>query len=498
MMKAFFYIFCTIAFLVLISFFSKNYFLAKRQIASQTSHSQKQDLERQLILGEAQFISEKQATSDLNLHVKRQWALKNISFLKAISLLKIKKQIKPVVVAVIDTGIHKKHPCLKNQMWVNKNEIPNNGIDDDNNGFVDDIHGWNFVNNNNNIQDYHGHGTHIAGIIAAQGRTNSSQNCRVIGVAPHVRIMTLKYFSPEVQNNNIQNTVEAIDYAIKNHADIINYSGGGPGENNSEKVAIAKAADQGIIFIAALGNDGSKISQNKPKTQKTLLSQSKDQNKIRQVAQSSMLLFTKNFKYYPASYDLPNIISIQSQNQDNEIIDSSNRIEIQYLQNKKVQTAPGDSIYSTLPPKNYIQTHLMSKILRNLATSIRYHNNYGFMTGTSQATAMATGVAALVKSTYPSWSMEKIINQVEKTGFGSQTDKIRNVTHQGKKLDAYEALIMKDSMSFFDQPLLRSEHLDTSFYTNKKSQHNQKSYSQSASLNILKNVQHLIQKKSKK
>ena len=219
--------------------------------------------ERQLILGTAKFIqNEDKKFSVLKNHAEKQWALKNINFLKAMQVLKEEKhKLQNIIVAVIDTGIHTKHPCLKDSLWTNPKEIPNNKIDDDNNGFIDDIHGWNFVENNNDVQDYHGHGTHISGIIAAQGKSARSPNCRLIGVAPNARIMTLKYFSEKAVNNNIENTVKSINYAIANGANIINYSGGGPGENNEEKAAVAKAADKNIIFVAALGNDGTKISQ---------------------------------------------------------------------------------------------------------------------------------------------------------------------------------------------------------------------------------------------
>lgn len=441
--------------------------------------------DRQLILGTAKFIQDKDKEfSVLKNHTEKQWALKNINFLKAMQILKEEKRpIPKIIVAVIDTGIHKKHPCLKNSLWTNTKEIPNNGKDDDKNGFTDDVHGWNFVDNDNNIQDYHGHGTHISGIIAAKGKTASSPNCRLIGVAPHVQIMTLKYFSPETNNNNIENTVKAINYAINNGADIINYSGGGPGENNAEKAAVAKAADKNIIFIAALGNDGSKISQiNKKKTQP---SDKKIVNKEREVASKKPFQKKQQFKYYPASYGFPNIISLQSQNRNNEIIASSNRVEVQYLDTKKrVQTGPGENILSTLPPQRYLQSHFMSKVLRTLASSQIKHNNYGLMTGTSQSTAMATGVTALVKTLYPSWNMEQVINQVNKTGYGGQkTEKIKDITNQGKKLDAYEALIMRDNTvnTFVDESIPDIHHPK-----------------EDNSLNLMKDINQFIKKKEKK
>ena len=369
---------------------------------------------RSLVLGTPQFIKGKQQNFPMiKKHIEKQWALKDISILKALEILEEKTKKLPITVAVVDTGIHKKHPCLKNNLWINPKEVPNNKKDDDNNGFIDDIHGWNFVDNNNDVQDYHGHGTHVSGIIAAQGVTAQSPDCKIIGVAPHVRIMTLKYFDEDAKSSdNIKNTIKSIKYAVQNGADIINYSGGGPGSNPDEKSIVAKAGDKNIVFVAALGNEGSKIG--------------------------------KKTKYYPASYNLPNILFVQSKNENNEIIKSSNRIQSQYLENRPVQTAPGKDIISTLPPRMYLQSHLGSKVLRSLAAARIKHNHYGYMTGTSQATAVATGVVALVKTLYPSWKMGKIINQVVKTGFGQGTEKIKEATNQGKKLSAYEALIMRD------------------------------------------------------
>jgi len=373
---------------------------------------------RSLILGTPNFVPTINDNT-LKRHVKNQWALKDISILQAWKQTRGKKNI---VVAVIDTGIHLLHPCLTSNLWVNRHEIPNNNIDDDQNGFVDDIHGWNFVHNNNNLQDRHGHGTHIAGLIAATGATSVSPNCKVIGVAPKVSLMVLKYYDSNNDKNNIINTIKSIEYALNNGAHIINYSGGGPGSNEQEKTLIAKAADRNIIFISASGNNSTEIG--------------------------------KKATYYPASYELPNIIYVQSKNENNEIIDSSNWITKDYREEKIYQTAPGEHIISTLPPRRFLKGQLLNNIWRSLAgTTPLKHDNYGFMTGTSQATAIATGVAALVKSLYPSWNMTQIIKQVYKTGFGQGTEKIQNKTKEGKKLNAYEALIMRDhNIDFSDLP----------------------------------------------
>ena len=109
-----------------------------------------------------------------------------------------KIEIKNTVVAILDTGIDKNHPALKSTLWTNTGETgldksgrdkATNGIDDDKNGFVDDVHGWNFAGNNSNLKDEHGHGTHIAGLIAGDSAQFS-------GIAPGTKIMILKYFDP--------------------------------------------------------------------------------------------------------------------------------------------------------------------------------------------------------------------------------------------------------------------------------------------------------------
>ena len=120
-----------------------------------------------------------------------------------------------------------------------------------------------------------------------------------------------------------------------------------------------------------------------------------------------------------------------------------------------MQTAPGHDIISTLPPRRYLQSYKEEKGFRSLASIAKWNNNYGTMTGTSQATAFATGLIALVKTRFPRWSMELIINQVTKTGYGQGTEKIKKATNQGKKLDAYKALTMRDQKinTIVDEPI---------------------------------------------
>ncbi|MBO9665474.1 MAG: S8 family serine peptidase [Bdellovibrio sp.] len=230
-------------------------------------------------------------------------------------------QDRDIVIAIIDTGADITHPLIRDNLWTNPNE-KSNGLDNDGNGYAGDLHGWNFVSNNNDVSDNHGHGTHVAGII--RSRTLSSR----------VKFMILKYYDPgQTGKNNLMNTVRAIRYATKMKVDIINYSGGGEERSELEEKAIREAQAQGILFVAAAGNDGRN---------------------------------TDKIGYFPAGYKLKNILSVAAMDESRHLISSSN-----YGKNSVDIAAPGKNIYSSLPG-----------------------GQYGLMTGTSQATAWVTGLAA--------------------------------------------------------------------------------------------------------
>lgn len=236
---------------------------------------------------------------------------------------------KNVVVAVVDTGIDYTHAELKENLWVNSGEVGSwnppshlasktscrdkrcNGIDDDGNGFVDDVIGWDFVNNIPLPFDTHGHGSHIAGIIGS----SAANGIGLAGVCPRVRIMALKYYdSSGAGFNNLQNTVKAFQYANKMGAHIINYSGGGAEAATAERMALEDSKSRGILVIAAAGNDG----------------RSNDVT-----------------PYYPASYPLDNIISVASINRYDQLLTSSNFGKLVHV------AAPGLSVMSTLPGGRY-------------------------------------------------------------------------------------------------------------------------------------------------
>ncbi len=260
-------------------------------------------------LKEAREINQKQRNLELGSPYalpeseKLEWHL-NIT--KTQKAWQISKGNKDIIVAIIDTGIDTSHSDLKENLWINKAEKEGKkGIDDDSNGFVDDIHGWNFADNSNVVMDYHGHGTHVAGIIGGKGKV-----CKP-GVAPQVSLMILKYYSPGASGViNLTNTINSIHYAIQNGAHIINFSGGGPQANEEERKAVELALEKNILLVTAGGNEKSNIEE-KP--------------------------------YYPASYGLPNILAVGASDRSDKHSNFSNR-------GKFIKAhAPGTKIYSTLP-----------------------------------------------------------------------------------------------------------------------------------------------------
>lgn len=157
-----------------------------------------------------------------------------------------------VVVAVIDTGLDLDHPDIAANVWTNPGEIPGNGVDDDANGFIDDVTGWDFVSDDADPADGHGHGTHVSGTIAA--RANNGEG--IAGVAPFARIMPLKGLS-DAGSGGSADLAAAIEYATAQGADITSNSWGGFVIDPVIAAAFEVAEASGVLNIAAAGNDGS-------------------------------------------------------------------------------------------------------------------------------------------------------------------------------------------------------------------------------------------------
>ncbi len=210
------------------------------------------------------------------------------------------------VVAVIDTGADINHPDLKNNIWVNSKEIPNNGIDDDGNGFIDDVNGWDFYHNDNTVfdpADGDKHGTHVSGTIAA-----SADNTGVIGAAPGVKIMPLKFLGPGGGYDS--QAILAIDYAKAQGVKLANNSWGGGSYSQALYDAIKNS---GMLFVAAAGNSA---------------------------------VNADSTPMYPAAYDLPNILSVAAIDNKGNLASFSN-----YGPKSVDVAAPGVDILSTVPPQ---------------------------------------------------------------------------------------------------------------------------------------------------
>ncbi len=157
-----------------------------------------------------------------------------------------------VVIALINSGIDLDHPDLAGKAWTNLGEIPGNGVDEDGNGLVDDVNGWNFVGDDANLGDSNGHGTQVAGVLAATG--NNSMG--VAGLCWSCKLMVLKVMSAGGVSN-YSDIVLAVNYAREKGAQVINLSLGGYSDSRSLKDAISAAISDGIVIVAGAGNDNS-------------------------------------------------------------------------------------------------------------------------------------------------------------------------------------------------------------------------------------------------
>ena len=289
-----------------------------------------------------------------------------------------KGETREVIVAVIDTGVDIAHEDLKDAIWINEDEIAGDGIDNDGNGYID-VYGWNFYDNNNKVflGEEDSHGTHGAGTISA-----SINDLGIAGIAGNtkIKVMVLKALGGKDGAGTTNAIIQAIQYAEKNGASICNLSFGTT-ENNRRLYQTIKNSN--MLFIAASGNgdDWTGIGQN-----------------------------SDNIPIYPAAYPLDNIISVANLTIDGTLHSSSN-----YGKVSVDLAAPGSYILSTTP-----------------------NNTYSYMTGTSMAAPMVTGVAALLYSQYkditPSEIRDILLASVR------PLESLEGLVATGGMLDAYAAL----------------------------------------------------------
>lgn len=230
--------------------------------------------------------------------------------ISALEAWKITKGSKEIKIAVIDTGVDFNHVDLKDNIMINEAELNGSvGVDDDGNGYIDDIYGYDFANDDADPTDGHGHGTHCAGVI---GASHNSQG--IAGVNAEVSILPIKFLTDK-GGGTLEGALKAIDYATQRGVDVMSNSWGGGGRSEALFEAIQRAEAAGIIFIAAAGNSNSD-NDAKPT--------------------------------YPANYKASNIVSVGA------IDGKGKRASFSNYGKKTVHVfAPGVDIYSTVSNNKY-------------------------------------------------------------------------------------------------------------------------------------------------
>lgn len=249
-----------------------------------------------------------------------------------------------LIVGVLDTGIDIDHSELKDSIYVNKKEIPDNGIDDDQNGYIDDITGWDFMNSDNTVYDNSTedfHATLIAGIIAAKHDGKG-----INGIAPGVKILPLKFMN--VNDGFTSDAIEAIRYAKNMGVKIINCSFG---DTNYNYALEKEMRESGILFVCAAGNDSDNLD---------------------------------SYPKYPASFDIPNKITVAAVSNKGQICNFSNYGSMADV------AAPGENILSTIPD-----------------------GKFDYASGTSMAAPFVTSTAALLWSYNPSYGFSKVKENIK-------------------------------------------------------------------------------------
>ena len=321
---------------------------------------------------------------------------------------------KGTVVAVIDTGVDYTHKDLADNIWVNEGEIPGNGIDDDGNGYVDDVHGVDFVEGDSDPMDEHGHGTHVAGIIAM-----TPGNGGGVGVAYGAKIMCVRAGQA---NGSFASTdiAKAIKYAADNGADVINMSFGGTGRSYLVESALQDAFPS-CVLVAAAGNDGLPTND----------------------AFGAGYLLTEDI--YPAGYKY--VLGVMATDNNKSLASFSNWDFAEGSSCEYEMAAPGVNIYSTLPG-----------------------NRYACWSGTSMATPNVAATAAILRSKYTDkskYSSRYIMGQLCSATTSS-------VFFKGSKGDThvYPVLNIRDSLTNQAQPNLSLDEVYTLDYQDVSSVNN--------------------------
>lgn len=291
------------------------------------------------------------------------------------------------VIAILDTGVDIDHPDLKANIWTNAKEADGaEEYDDDGNGFNDDVHGWDFVNQTGHIGDWNGHGTHCAGIAAAVG----DNGIGIVGANPDALIMPVTVMQSD-GTGDVATIIKGIDYAVANGADIISMSFGSYGESKAEEQALGRAYQKAIL-VAAAGNDGKCLNH--------------EHSEKGQPAPMPM---------YPASYTF--VLGVQAMNSEGNIIDWSN-----YDDNGPTYSAWGEDKlynYELLAPGANIESTYPG-------------GNYKSLNGTSMATPMVAG------------ALSRLIQSKEYANKEYLFGDLINACSSTGGLDIYKAFSIKD------------------------------------------------------
>jgi subtilisin family serine protease len=212
-------------------------------------------------------------------------------------------------VAILDTGIDTDHPDLASNVYKSSDK-PNNGKDDDKNGYVDDTYGWNVINGKGSGEDDNGHGTHVSGIVAGHGNNANG----ISGVCWSAKLVAVKFMNSKGKGST-SDAIDGIDYAVKNGAKIINCSFGSSSKSSALHDAVDYAQDHNVLLVVAAGNDGENIDKNPT---------------------------------YPASFTDSNILAVAASTDEDTLASFSN-----FGSTAVDVAAPGDNVYSTYKGGGY-------------------------------------------------------------------------------------------------------------------------------------------------
>jgi subtilisin family serine protease len=300
------------------------------------------------------------------------WGMKKIAAEKAWDIARGSSDI---IVGVIDSGVDYNHQDLALNMWVNPNEIPNNGIDDEGNGYVDDVHGINAITGSGDPMDDNSHGTHCSGTIGAVGNNNIG----VVGVNWAVKIAAMKFLNSRGIGHT-SDAIACINYAIdlkrtwKQNLRVLSNSWGSYWYSQALHDAISAANNADILFAAAAGNNG------------------RD---------------TDRYPHYPSCFDVPNVMSVAATDQNDGLSSFSN-----YGAATVDLGAPGSNILSTV-----------------------LNNSYAYKSGTSMATPHVSGAAALLLSMKSGLTVQDLKTNLMTNG--DPVGALQGKTVSGKRLDVY-------------------------------------------------------------